>query len=208
MKHYGPEQWADYVREVGRPEQKLAIQSHLDAGCRECRQAVALWRKVWTAGLDEGLYTPPLAAVRLAKAIYAPQRASQPALGQRIAELVWDRLRQPQLAGVRSLAASPCQLIYRAGEYVIDLRVESVAGSTRFSLAGQILNSVNPGRAVAEIPVILEGEKSVTAATNEFGEFHFEFDGGTAVRLSVNLAEGGAVIIPVGSFGPRPVEGQ
>jgi hypothetical protein len=203
MKHYGPEQWADFVRQVAQPELRMAIQAHLQTGCRECRQTASLWEKVWTVAVKEHLYSPQEAAVRLAKAVYVPQRRNAPTLGERLAELIWDSMRQPQLAGVRSLTASPCQLIYRAGDYVIDLRVDSAPGSERFSLAGQILNSANPGKAVAQIPVTLEGPKPVTVTTNEFGEFHFDFDGGTAIRLNVNLTEGGTVIIPVGSFGPR-----
>jgi hypothetical protein len=208
MRHYRNEDWADFAREVLPVEQDTAMRRHLESGCQECRRTATLWQKVAVVASQEDFCTPPASAVRLAKSYFVPQPESGPLAS--LAELMWDSFLQPQLAGVRTLAATPRQLLYRAGDNSIDLRVETITGSSRFSIVGQILNSLDPAQGMGDVAVSLKVGAQYVAQTNTnaFGEFQVEFDGGIQVLLIVRFADQREVWIPVGSFGSESLGGS
>ncbi len=204
MKHYSTEQWADFIREVMPLDQGVAMEAHLRSGCNECLREAAVWGRVREVAAREAIYTPPDFAVRVARSL---QVARQPrpvtTLGTMLAELIWDSRREFVLAGVRTLSASPQQMLYRAGDFAIDMRIEPIAGGSRFVVVGQILNSARPDEQVRDIPVAveMEGRAAGTGRTNDHGEFRVEFDGGSYVRLRVALGSEADILIPVGAVG-------
>lgn len=204
MKHYTAEQWADFTREVLSPEQGFAMQAHLRSGCTECFRAVSVWRRVREAAGREAAYAPPESAVRVARSLQVARRPKAVVtLGTMLAELIWDSRREFVLAGVRALSASPQQMLYKAGDFSIDMRLEPISGSSRFAVVGQILNSSRPGERVRSIPVTVEMEVMpvATTRTNEHGEFRMEFEGGGHVRIRVALGGEADILIPVGAVG-------
>src|SRR6185295_4634470 len=71
-----------------------------------------------------------------------PKLAARPKLAQRIgqavASLVFDSFARPALAGVRSTETTNRQLLYRAGDYSIDLQI-APAERAKAELIGQAL---------------------------------------------------------------------
>lgn len=207
MKHFKDNEWADWARGAVNAERQAAMREHLDSGCKKCKQAADLWKGVAMAASQEGSYEPPESAVRIAKSYAADLKpAPKPSLTARIAELIFDSTREPALAGVRSLTAAPRQLMYRAGEYTIDLRIErepaamshlAAGAADRILLVGQILSTA--GKSVRNIPVtVLSGVGPLaTGTTNNFGEFHLDFDSGLRVQLSVSLQGSTTIFIPL-----------
>jgi hypothetical protein len=206
MKHSAMEDWVDFVRDVLAPEQKIAMQHHLDTGCARCSKNLQLWQQVHTLAAREIAYHPPENAVRSVKGSFALDKPpATRSRRTRLAQLVLDSFRQPALAGARATGQSPRQLLYKTGALLIDLRMERLSGS-RLSLVGQVLDSNHAMKGVEGLPVKLSnplGSVSLTA-TNEFGEFHLEIDGGSGLRLSVGANKAIEIHIPAGEFYFRP----
>jgi hypothetical protein len=125
-----------------------------------------------------------------------------------VASVIFDSLRQPRLAGARaSRKPLPQQLLYAAGEYLVDLRVEG--GPKRVSLLGQILNSSKPKDAVKNIAVVLvrEGESVAKALTSDSGEFKLHYEPRQDLQLTIALDEGNSIIVPLRDVRPRARRG-
>src|SRR5260370_16402822 len=70
------------------------------------------------------------------------------------------------------------RLVYGCGSLYVDVSFEPKKDSQLIELVGQILDSVNPDQPMEGMPVVLHGQKGPIglAMTNEFGEFHVDFD--------------------------------
>ena len=191
-EHGREEDWVDFARQQAEPVRRARLEQHLEKGCPRCSRTLRLWKAVLDASDPEGQYTPPPEALRQLKGQFALRRPQRPL--ERIAErvaLVFDSLRHPQPAGVRSSAPGARQLLYRVGRYTIRLRLEPSAQADRFSIVGQILDEQDPPTALADIAVLaLEGSKTLDRTlTNHLGEFVLEPDAAEDLRLSVGRAD-------------------
>jgi hypothetical protein len=123
-------------------------------------------------------------------------------------KLAFDSLMNPAPAGIRSSGASARQLLYRNGNYSVDLRVEVQADTGRIALVGQVLDSGGQGNGIADIPVSLQsgdgGWQGMT--TNHLGEFHFDCPQSDSLQLSfgVNPKRTLVVSIPLVQDTPSP----
>jgi hypothetical protein len=196
MQHFSSEQWVDFVRNVLAGKDRTAMEAHLKSGCKRCSAALSKWMRVREAAARERGYKPPENAVRRVKGLLAlhssPSRAP-------IAQLLFDSLRTPAFAGLRSATSAARQMLYAIGDLRIDLRIEPKAHTGRASLVGQVLVSSDPARPAVGIPVMLvEGPKTVAALqTNEFGEFDLECDRGTHLQLRFVLPPQVEVSVPL-----------
>jgi len=191
MEHYSLEKWADFAREEIGEQEKAEMQSHLDNdGCKKCSKVLALWQRVQTTARREQSYQPPDSIVRSIKgtfAIQGPRRASR---GVRaIAELLFDSARSPLPVGVRSSGTALRQLLYGAGDYRIDVRIETQADADKVAVVGQVLNSDDPDEIVGVVPVTLvrAGKVLSESFTSPFGEFDVECDRRGPFELRVAL---------------------
>jgi hypothetical protein len=107
-----------------------------------------------------------------------------------IASLVFDTFDQPMLAGVRRVGAPPRQLLYRAGDVDVDVKIESQEANNRITLVGQVLSSAT--KFFDNTPVKLESHGIVRyrTRTNLVGEFSFDEVPKDTYHLSVDLPEG------------------
>jgi hypothetical protein len=190
MGHYSMEKWVDFVRNVIGERERGAMQSHLEDGCKECSMVLRLWQHVNDAARHEHSYQPPDSAVRSMKgtfAIQGPRRARRRT--PTIVSLLFDSFLNPQAAGTRSATTTARQLLYAAGCYRIDVRIEPQIDSDNISLVGQVLNSANPGGSIGEVPVaLIRGQKVLArTVTSKFGEFHLESDTEGGFQLRVNV---------------------
>jgi len=200
MQHYSLEDWADFTRNVAGDAKKLAMQSHLETGCKPCTKLYTLWQRVDVAARRESTYEPPETVVRTVKGMGAIHGIPSPRrTGSRVAELLFDSFRSPMQAGVRSTAATARQLLYGAGDYRIDVRMEPQMDSEKVTVVGQVLNAVDPAKQSPSFPVILfKGKKIVSVSqTNSFGEFNLECELVDDLKLHLKVPSEMDVWIPL-----------
>jgi hypothetical protein len=203
MTHFSSQAWIDFARNLASPQDAAAMKSHLLSGCDSCAKEQTAWSKLATFAKSEAQYEPPVDAVNRAIALMqTPKTSSQkvPRLRE-IAELVFDSFLTPQLAGVRSSAAiGGRQLLYRAGEVMIDVRFEASEETERFALTGQVFRDQGSKVGMTRVPISLISGKNELArtSTNQFGEFYLEHesaDKNLQVSLEVNSEKN--VFIPL-----------
>src|SRR5579883_2816314 len=126
MNHFSAEKWSDFVRGLSPPgEESDRMKEHLDA-CNSCRQTVQwLSEVVRIAAGEQDLEPPPELVVR-AHAIFTPPQPRDwiERLQQVAAELVFDSRRDLQPAGIRSEESTGVRLLFRSGQYSVDLMIE------------------------------------------------------------------------------------
>lgn len=206
--HFSPWEWADFTRGLTPRETTVQMQGHLDQECESCADALSFWRSVADSAARESAYQPPAGAARAAKFLFRVLQGTLPRK-RGLARLVFDSLRQPLAAGIRSRATATRQLLFTDGPFRVDTRLERSPGPDRVSLVGQVLaapeadgDEVSVG--VAYLTVLLfEGERAVAvAATNRFGEFHLEFKAAADQRLWIVVSRRRQILIPL----PGPEE--
>ncbi len=209
MGHFEERDWLEFVRDKVTPEHRDAMQQHLDAQCGRCRKSFELWRDALEIADREADYQPPAGAVRFVKGAFALYKPV--GVGSRvreIAQLILDSFEQPILAGVRSTNSAARQLLYKAGPFQIDVRLEPVLGSGRVWLVGQVMDAEAPGKGLHELPVILRSgdQKRARTTTNQFGEFQLEFEPAEELHISFELSREMEVVIPLSGFRTRDGE--
>jgi len=80
-----------------------------------------------------------------------------------------------------------------------DLSLEPHTGSQRITLVGQVLDRSRPDPQLGSVPVVLHGQTALlgVAKTNEFGEFHFDFDAEQGVTLEIGVRGNHWVLLDV-----------
>ena len=200
MTHYSQEQWVDFARNVVGEDEKRRMENHLKTGCVRCSKELGIWQRLHQVARRESAYVPSDGTVRTANASFANRTVrSADRTRPGIASLLFDTLRNPILAGVRSTGTSPRQVLYGAGTYRIDVRIEPQMDSERVILMGQVLNSANPEERLPELPVTLFKGRKVLAesTTKQFGEFQIECELDGGFRLMVMLPGQAEVILPL-----------
>jgi hypothetical protein len=192
MRHYSLEEWVDFARNVVREDEKVEMQSHLQTGCTECSKELGMWQRLQRVARRESAYTPSEGAVRTVNASFVNRLTGQSSRAKSlVASLLFDSFRTPLLSGVRSSGSASQQLLYGAGDYRIDVRIEPQIDSERVVLIGQVLNSADPDARLSGAPVsLLKGRKILAeSVTSEFGEFQIECELQGGIRLVVTLSD-------------------
>jgi hypothetical protein len=194
--HFAAEDWVDYTMQQASPDRREAMKLHLDSGCEKCGNLEQLWSRVARVASRDFGHEPPASAVRHVRNAFSIMAAAKAA--PIIPRLVFDSLWQPAMAGVRSAHGTPRQVLYRAREIRVDMRIEPELKSERVHISGQIFNS-RQGEGIAEIQVVVSGNRTVLAAefTNLFGEFHAVFVPEAGLRVSFYLLSEKELSIPL-----------
>jgi hypothetical protein len=196
MSHFATEDWADFACGRASPDRKAAMQSHLDEGCKKCAGIVRIWRATVDIAARESSYQPPERAVRTIKSSYlleGPRKAL--ARGEQIARLVFDSFRQPLPEGIRTAGPRARHLLYRAGKFSVDLRLDT--GPDRAFLVGQVMDSASPHQGVADVPVTLFRSRTSVSktVTNRLGEFQFGFEDPSSLRIWIGVDKERPILI-------------
>src|SRR5262249_30594087 len=126
MKCPSFEHLLDYIDNRLPSQEAGLIQGHLAAGCSECGQSVEWYKGVRrVAESDDSVVPPPWVLKRALRVFEVQQGRPRVAsrIGQMVASLVFDSLARPALAGTRSTESANRQLLYRAGDYSIDIQL-------------------------------------------------------------------------------------
>lgn len=202
MEHFADPRWADYVRGVGAPATKQEIEAHLVAGCVTCKPAFDFWKWMDDFAARDTAYTPPDNLTRMVKMALYSEEVPEPGTWT-IANLVYDSLSRPLVAGVRSGGTSTRQFVFEAEGLTVDLRFEKKAQSNIVHASGQVLDKQTPLTWMDSTTVILWTEKGKTidvAEANKHGEFQLEFEAQDQLRISIVTTGRKTVRIPLGSF--------
>ena len=184
MKHFTTEEWIDFVNQVASISQNMAMQKHLESGCKRCQETVGLWQRVRRAGAEEPKYQPPAESVRAAKAAFAT--AGFATKKSSFIEVLFDSFLQPALAGARSVGTGMRQMLYRADPYQLDVQIESQPEGNRLVVTGQLLNASQASASCSQIQITLSNRRGsvVHTTTNQFGEFRGEVENSGDLELS------------------------
>jgi len=206
MEHLKLQQWIDFARGLYSVEEKSKMQRHLD-DCADCKAMLNPWTQFAASVARDRLYEPPAGALRTVNAHFALQRPSRTSVIKQM-KLAFDSLVNALPAGIRSSGSSARQLLYRSGNYSVDLRVELQADSGKIALVGQVLNADEQDRGIGDIPVHLQTGDGAWqgVTTNHLGEFHFECPESDSLQLSfgVNPKRTLVVSIPLAQDVPSP----
>lgn len=115
----------------------------------------------------------------------------------RRARRVFDSRHEPAPAGIRSFQVPVHRLLYEADNLMVDLSLEPEKDSQRIALVGQVVDPVHVDHPLNTIPVVLQSRAGLIgiAATNEFGEFSFQFDSRPSVTLEIGVKEDEPLVI-------------
>jgi hypothetical protein len=190
MRHVTVEDLMNYMDGQGSDVEKSTVQTHLTT-CRECTELNQEFHALVTRLREESSFEPPTELIQWGINLFQP--VMQPAAGglrKIIASLVFDTFDQPMLAGVRRVGAPPRQLLFRAGDVDVDVKIESMEANDRITLVGQVLSSAT--KFFDNTPVKLESHGIVRyrTRTNVVGEFSFDEVPKDTYHLSVDLPEG------------------
>ena len=198
MKHFALTEWADFVRGVTTYEQTESMQKHLDEDCSRCKQTAAMWTSMVAFGQREVTYEPPPSALRIAKSYFAPFKlAMRQGRTLRLARRTFDSLEGQPLAGLRGSSPVAQQLMCQCGSVFIDLRLEPKPATRSISLAGQVLDSSQPGGGLAGIPVSLLSKEDtwLETITNPLGEFQFTFSPAPHLELLFGMEDTAVLVL-------------
>ena len=190
MRHITVENIMDYVDGVGKDVEKLTFETHL-AGCNECSELKQEFQALVTQLREDSSFEPPADVVQWGINLFQPvMQPEKEGLRKIIAAVVFDTFDQPLLAGVRRVGTPPRQLLFRAGDVDVDVKIESMEANDRITLVGQVLSSAT--KFFDNTPVKLESRGIVRyrTRTNVVGEFSFDEVPKDTYHLSVDLPEG------------------
>lgn len=207
MSHFDIRDWTDFVRGVAPASAQVVMEQHRSR-CGECAQLVDLLQRVVARSKSDLSAEPPADVVAQALAIFPSkpeaERSEWMGWSRLAARLIYDSLQDPVLAGVRSAGTTARQLMYRAGSYYVDVRIDEeavekdVTSPSReiVTLVGQIVDESTPGQPLKDVPVVVyTGDEIVARSlTNMFGEFTVEYQVNNNQRLSLPMAASGARI--------------
>ena len=194
MKHFQAAEWADFARGVATAEMSASMQAHLKTGCQSCQATLDWCKTLAVIAQREAAYEAPETTVRTAKAWFA---LSKPGKGT-LAQLVFDTSLQPAVAGIRSASAAPRQVVYVAGDVVVDVKLESIDESGNLHIIGQLIQRDDP-YGFGHVPVVLrEADRQVAKTfTNRFGEFQFESGPHHDLALGIALPQAQIIEVPL-----------
>ena len=191
MLHINAEDLVDYMDGRVSGEGKLAVESHLSE-CSDCGELKNELGLLVLRLQEDTTFEPPAELVQWGVNLFQPllQPSTGGKLRKLIAALVFDTFDQPLLAGVRRVGAPPRQLLFRAGDVDVDVKIESMEANYRITLVGQVLSTT--AKFFDNTPVKLESHGIVRyrTMTNLVGEFSFDEVPQDTYHLSVDLPEG------------------
>jgi hypothetical protein len=191
MRHVSAEEIVNYTDGKTSEAERQTVGNHI-AACSECKELSQEFQNLITRLQNDATFEPPAEVVQWGVSLFQPVQRP-PADGpfrRLIASLVFDTYDEPMLAGIRRVGAPPRQLLFRAGEVDVDVKIESMETNDRITLVGQVLS--NTTKFFDNTPVKLESHGIVRfkTRTNLVGEFSFDAVPKDTYHLSVDLPEG------------------
>ena len=170
--HLNPEAALDLIEERLPEDHRNFWYRHLEL-CKECTAEMSRWRDLAIDLKRSHLKSAPEELVKRAVQIISPQLVeSGSARRSVLASIIFDSFLQPALAGVRGATAAARQLVMRAEEF--DILIKIWGEPEHRQMLGQLL----PRRGSkfvdsANLHLLQHGERLETATADKTGEFRF-----------------------------------
>jgi len=191
MRHVTAEALMNYMDGSVSETEKPAIEAHLKTctGCAELKQE---FQSLVTQLSEDAAFEPPAELVQWGVNLFQPVLRPEAggSIPKFIASLVFDTFDQPVFAGIRRVGAPPRQLLFRAGDVDVDVKIESMEANDRITLVGQVLSSATKFFNNAPVKLESHGITRYSTKTNVVGEFSFDEVPKDTYHLSVDLPEG------------------
>ena len=193
MRHINAEKLMEYRDGQLTDDAKALVDNHLSQ-CSSCSELKQELQQFMVFIESDAAFEPPAEVLQWGVSLFQPILQPRESIGGQVrkivASLVFDTFDEPALAGVRRVGAPPRQLLFRAGDVDVDVKIESVETNDRISLVGQVLS--NSEKFFDNTPVKLESHGMVRykTLTNSVGEFVFDEVPKDTYHLSVDLPEG------------------
>jgi hypothetical protein len=191
MRHLSSEKLVSYIEGNAPEADKLSVETHLNA-CLQCSKFKRNLERVMGRLADAHTLEPSPKAFQASLDLFQLGNPPEKGILRTImASLVFDTFDEPLLAeGTRRIGAAPRQLLFRAGEIDVDIKVDSTASHDRLTLEGQVLPSTS--KFIENVAVKLQSHGIVRyqTRTNEVGEFSFDEVPRDTYHLLVDLPEG------------------
>lgn len=193
MRHLSTDRLMEYMDGQITEEARATIDTHI-ATCLECREMRDELMQFVEKLQSDSMFEPPAEAVRWGVSLFQPMLQPKETLGGKVrkivASLVFDTFDEV-LSGVRrSGGTPPRQLLFRAGDIDVDVKIESVETNDRISLVGQVLSNSEKFFDNTTVKLESHGMVRFKTMTNFVGEFVFDEVPKDTYHLSVDLPEG------------------
>lgn len=190
MGHIAADRLIDYVDGLASDHEKSAITVHLSS-CTDCAELKQELQSLILRLKEDAAFEPPAELLQWGINLFQPVTRPKPdGIRKFIASLIFDTLDQPLFAGVRRAGSPPRQLLFRAGDVDIDVKIESMEANDRVTFAGQVLSGETTFFSDAPVKLESQGVVRYQTKTNAVGEFSFEEVPKDTYHLSVDLPEG------------------
>jgi hypothetical protein len=189
-KHYGIVEWMAFARGVVPPAKQERMSEHLHEGCADCQGAADFFERLVSVCRDMIADDASDALIQRAQSIWPRSTPRQAESAVRIpVELLYDSSLAPAAVGLRASEVAGCHILYRAGDYSLDLHVEPEARSSRISVIGQIMKLNSERVEMSNITVALKWGTTRIAETlsNQFGEFQIGCEQRKQMQLCIYL---------------------
>ncbi|HYR91583.1 MAG TPA: hypothetical protein VE422_46445 [Terriglobia bacterium] len=157
----------------GRMEQgeETFWKDHLQS-CKGCKGELSVWQQLGTDMKRFHLMSAPDEDVKKAIHIFSRQSERvQATLRHLIATIMIDSFREPAFAGSRGAAGTARQLVLRAEEF--DIHIKIWGEREHRQMLGQLLPRGETFVRVARFHLLRNGERLETTGVDDVGEFHF-----------------------------------
>lgn len=170
--HLSSEAALDLIEERLPENQKAFWHRHLEL-CKECTAEIGRWRELETALRRSHLKSAPEESVKRAVQVISSRPVEKSSSNRWVlASIIFDSFLQPALAGVRGTSAVSRQLVMRAEEF--DIHIKVWGEPERRQMLGQLLSRRGANFVEsANLHLIQHGERLETATADKSGEFHF-----------------------------------
>jgi hypothetical protein len=182
-EHFTEQRWADFVRGLASDRERREIELHLET-CDGCQLIANRLGLVVRMGASESVLEVPEDTVQRARLVFesSPGTGWTESFPTLVAELVSSTREDWQLAGVRSAegnleGSAGDRLLFRAGDYSVDLKVEPPSTADRGEIIGQISNDEDRTESLEGVLVqmVVLGRTIGETETNRFGEFLMDY---------------------------------
>ena len=192
MRHLTTEKLMEYMDGQLTEEARTMIDTHL-AGCLDCRELKVELTQFIDKLKSDAIFEPPAEAVQWGLNLFQPMLQPRESLGGKVrkivASLIFDTYDEA-LAGIRHAGMPPRQLLFRAGDVDVDVKIEAVENNDRISLVGQVLSNKEKFFDNTTVKLESHGMVRFKTMTNFVGEFVFDEVPKDTYHLSVDLPEG------------------
>jgi hypothetical protein len=168
-----------------------AAEAHLPA-CADCSESKRFLEDLVSNVRLAAASEPPARVLEAGLKVFpaSPAPEKRP-LREILAELVSDSFNQPMFAfGERRVGLPPRQLLFRAGEIDVDIKIESQETTGQVSFIGQVLPDSGPFFEHVAVKLQSHGVVRFQTETNTIGEFSFDDVPKDTYNISVDLPQG------------------